>query len=232
MVWFILAFVVAYLVGGIPTALIAGRVLRNIDIREYGSQNAGATNAWRVLGPKAGIAVLAIDAAKGVVAVLGIARIALLPSHPVVDAQTSAILSGLAAIIGHVWTPYAGFRGGKGVGTGAGVFGAIVPIPIVAALVAFVAVVALTRYVSAGSISAAIVLAAVLVAQYALSPNAPSLIVVVSACAVCALVIVRHRANIRRIIAGTENRFGSSQRVHVESQRVGGDDPPAVESHS
>ena len=208
MFWFVLALAASYLVGGIPTALIVGKLLRGIDVREYGSKNAGATNAWRVLGPKPGITVLAIDAAKGVVAVLLLAEVAAIPLHPVAEPQTMAILCGLAAIVGHIWTPYAGFRGGKGVGTAAGVFGAIAPIPVLAALIVFIVVVATTRYISAGSLCAAVVLPAVLIAQYRMTPDETSLVTVVAACAVGLLVIVRHRTNIRRIIAGTENRFG------------------------
>lgn len=225
MFWLSLALISSYLVGGIPTALIVGKLLRGIDVREYGSRNAGATNAWRVLGPKPGITVLAVDAAKGVVAVLLIAEVAAVPLNPIVASPTAAILCGLAAIVGHIWTPYAGFRGGKGVGTAAGVFGAIAPIAVIAALIVFIAVVAATRYVSAGSISAAIVLPATLIVQYRVAPDSTSLVTVIAACAVGLLVIVRHRTNIRRIVAGTETRFGASS----NSERS---DTPTMESRS
>ncbi|HHR85705.1 MAG TPA: acyl-phosphate glycerol 3-phosphate acyltransferase, partial [Candidatus Acetothermia bacterium] len=123
-----LLLVISYLLGAIPTSVIVGKIARGIDVREHGSGNAGATNTWRVLGWKAGMIVLVLDAGKGVAAAT------LVPlthfGHLPFTAPVIAILCGLAAVIGHVFPVYAGFRGGKGVATGAGMLIAIAPIPV------------------------------------------------------------------------------------------------------
>ena len=208
MTWTVFALAVSYLAGGMPTAIIAGKLLRGIDIRQYGSRSAGATNAWRVLGPRAGSVVLLIDAAKGVAAVLLVSRLGTVGGA--LDQGTIAVLCGLAAIAGHVWTPFAGFRGGKGVGTAAGVFGALAPWALLFALTCFVAVVAATRYISAGSISAAAALASAMIVQHVVAPESLPLGAVVVGVVVATLVIAKHRANVRRLLNGTENRFSFS----------------------
>jgi acyl phosphate:glycerol-3-phosphate acyltransferase len=208
MLWLVLALVVSYLVGGIPTAIIFSKALRGIDVREYGSRNAGATNIWRVLGAGPAITVLLIDAAKGVVAVLLVSRIVHVSPDLAINADTVSVLCGLQAIIGHIWTPYARFKGGKGVGTAAGAFGALAPLAAMSAVLVFVAVVWLTRYVSAGSMAAAVALPGIMIAQYLTAPGAVSPIAVVVASAVGLIVIAKHRTNIVRIVRGTENRFG------------------------
>ncbi|HOF62162.1 MAG TPA: glycerol-3-phosphate 1-O-acyltransferase PlsY [Candidatus Latescibacteria bacterium] len=202
----LLASVLSYLLGAFPTAIVVGKLLRGIDVRDYGSRNAGATNVWRVLGAGPALFVLAIDALKGAGAVLLIARIAsdCCPWDPL----TTQVICGMMAVVGHIWTVFAGFRGGKGVGTGAGVFAALAPWCVLIALVSFVAVVALTRYISAGSITAAFVLAAGLVIQRLFFPESLPIPVVVIGCVVAVVVIVKHRTNIQRLINGTENRFG------------------------
>ena len=205
MTWTILALLASYLVGGLPTAIIAGKVLRGIDIRQHGSRNAGATNAWRVLGPVPGSVVLLIDAAKGAAAVMLVAQLG--APGGLLDGATMSVLCGLAAIAGHVWTPFAGFRGGKGVGTAAGVFGALAPWCVLIALACFVAVVAITRYISAGSITAATVLALAMLVQRFLAPDSLSLGAVAVGVLVAVLVIAKHYTNIRRLLNGTENRF-------------------------
>ena len=206
MVWVIGALALSYLVGGFPTAIIAGKVLRGIDVRDYGSRNAGATNVWRVLGAGPAIAVLLVDALKGVAAVLFLSRVG--PETGVLGATTMQVLCGLFAIMGHIWTVFARFKGGKGVGTAAGVFGALAPWAVLIALACFVLVVALTRYISAGSITAAAVLAAVLIGQYTLFPGSIPLITVIIGSAAAILVIAKHHTNIRRLLNGTENKFG------------------------
>jgi len=206
MLWLAVALVVGYLVGGFPTSIIAGKVLRGIDVRDYGSGNAGATNVWRVLGAGPAIGVLAIDAAKGVAAVLLVSR--LVPPGAAPSPDLVRMLCGVMAIVGHVWTPFAGFRGGKGVGTAAGVLGALAPWAVLAAVVAFVVVVALTRYISLGSIAAAAVLPFELVVQRIVAPATVPWTLVVAGIVICLLVILRHRSNIRRLMKGTENRFG------------------------
>lgn len=206
MVWVIVAFVLSYLVGGFPTAIVAGRVLRGIDIRRYGSRNAGATNVWRVLGAGPAIAVLLIDALKGVVAVVLVSRLG--APGGMLEGATLQVLCGSCAIVGHIWTVFAGFRGGKGVGTAAGVFGALAPWAVAIALGCFILIVALTRYISAGSIAAAAVLVTVLAGQYVVFPGSIPPVTVVIGTAAGLLVIVKHHSNIRRLMNGTENKFG------------------------
>ena len=212
MPWTVVAAILSYLAGGIPTAILSGKVLRGIDIREHGSKNAGATNAWRVLGAPIGAAVLLIDAGKGVAAVLLIPEIA---ARGAFDPAMIQAICGLMAIVGHVWTPFAGFRGGKGVGTAAGVFGALAPWCVAIALLFFVVVVAVTRYISAGSIVGATTLASLIVAQHVMWPETVSLPAAAAMSIVAILVIVKHRANISRLLNGTENRFSFSGKSSV-----------------
>lgn len=189
----VLAVGLSYLLGSVPTGLWLGLWLRGVDIRQSGSHNIGATNALRVLGKPIGVASLVIDILKGVVPVLLFARMSSWDYAP--------LACGLAAIVGHVTSPFVGFRGGKGVATSTGVFLALAPIPTLVAAAVFFAVVAATRMVSAGSVLAAAVLAGMVLAL----PNDPVLRVV--AVAVAALVILRHRGNIQRILTGTEHRL-------------------------
>jgi glycerol-3-phosphate acyltransferase PlsY len=194
-----LAALGAYLVGGIPFGLLLGRALRGVDIRQLGSRNLGATNAFRVLGPRIGVAVFALDALKGLLPVLAARRLA-----PGGDAETAALAAGVAAILGHVFPVYLGFRGGKGVATSAGVLAALAPLATAVAFGVWVATVAATRYVSLGSILAAITLPATILAR---EGRAAPRGVTGAALAAAVLVIVRHRANLGRLLAGTEPRF-------------------------
>jgi len=151
-----ISIIVSYLVGAIPTSIIAGRFLKGIDIRQHGSGNAGATNVYRVLGPIPAITVLFIDAGKGVLAALWFAN--WISPDILGDPTNAKILCGLAAMIGHTFPVWAGFKGGKGIGTAAGVMISIIPIETVILLVIFIVVVAVTRYVSLGSIVAGLLL--------------------------------------------------------------------------
>lgn len=207
----------SYLVGGAPTAILFGKLLRGIDVREFGSRNAGATNVWRVLGAGPAITVLLIDAAKGVGAVLIVSRLAAAAPLPL---DTLQVLCGLMAIVGHVWTPYARFRGGKGVGTAAGVFGALAPIALATALAVFIVVVSTTRYISAGSISAAVTIPLTMAVQYFVAPASMPLATLAIGCVVGVLVVVKHRPNISRIMNGTENRFGKPSTAAPEAASV------------
>ncbi|MCD6136615.1 glycerol-3-phosphate acyltransferase, partial [Candidatus Bipolaricaulota bacterium] len=120
-----LLLVISYLLGAIPTSVIVGKAVRGIDVRKHGSGNAGATNTWRVLGWKAGVSVLALDAGKGAAAAVLVPLIHF--GHLPFTAPVIAILCGLSAVIGHVFPIYVGFRGGKGVATGAGMLIAVAP---------------------------------------------------------------------------------------------------------
>jgi glycerol-3-phosphate acyltransferase PlsY len=187
---------VAYLVGSIPTSFLVARIVAGVDLREHGSKNLGATNLYRLLGWKAAVPVGLFDVAKGAVPTL-------LATSAAWEAAAWPFLIGLAAIAGHVFSPFVGFRGGKGVATAAGVFLALMPAPVLIGGVVWAAVVFVTGYVSLGSISAA---AACVAAVPVLYPGRTSYLV--TAGAVFAFIVFTHRANIRRLLTGTESRFG------------------------
>lgn len=187
------AVLLSYMAGAVPTGLWLGLALRGVDIRQHGSQNIGATNTMRVLGKPLGAVALCVDILKGFVAVWLIARLSTWGYAP--------LTCGLAAILGHVTSPFIGFKGGKGVATSAGVFLGLAPLPTAIAAAVFFAVLAATRMVSAGSIAAALALASTVFLWT--SDHVLQTIAV----AVAALVVFRHRSNIRRIIQGTENRI-------------------------
>jgi glycerol-3-phosphate acyltransferase PlsY len=195
----VVALLIAYLVGSIPTAYLAGKLFRGIDLREHGSRNLGATNVYRVMGWKIALLVLTIDIAKGALPVL------LLPRYmDTVTAHLWAIVFGLAAILGHVRPIFLLWRGGgKGVATAAGAFLALVPIPTLIALAVFLAVVLASGYVSLGSLSAAVALPLTLLADRGLR----SPLFLVSA-VVCVFVFWTHRSNIARLRRGEERRLG------------------------
>lgn len=195
----------AYLVGSIPTSYMAGR-LRGVDLREHGSGNLGATNTYRVLGAAVALPVLLLDIAKGFVPA------ALFPTWDGVAVEGLAIAYGVAAILGHVWPVFLGFRGGKGVATGAGVLFALAPLTTVIALLIWIGIVGLTRYVSVASIATA---TAVPVLAFALDAP-PSTIVF---CVVVAVFVWwTHRENLRRLRAGTEHRFGAGRAAAEEGE--------------
>ncbi|HEV8362594.1 MAG TPA: glycerol-3-phosphate 1-O-acyltransferase PlsY [Gemmatimonadaceae bacterium] len=194
---FAVALVVAYLVGSIPTAYLVGR-FKGIDVRKVGSGNMGATNVYRTLGAWPAAIVLAIDAAKGVAA-------ALLPRWlGFTNADTWGLLLGVIAMLGHARPIFLGFRsGGKGVATAGGIFGALVPAACAVGVAAFLIVLVITRYVSLGSLVAAVTLA-VAVAVTRGVQSAPFL----AALAVATFVIWSHRSNIARLRRGEERRLG------------------------
>ncbi len=194
---FYAALVASYLLGSIPTGLWLGLRLKGVDIREHGSKNIGATNTLRILGPTFGVIALMADMLKGAAAVLLGGALSAWPHAP--------LFCGLAAIIGHSASIFIRFNGGKGVATSTGVFLALAPIPTLIAAGAFFLVAVPTRMVSAGSITAAITLA-IAVFLFPVSPAVRGITV-----AVAAIVLVRHRSNIQRILAGTENRIGGKQ---------------------
>jgi acyl phosphate:glycerol-3-phosphate acyltransferase len=203
--WLLLLLLIAYFLGSIPTSIIAGKLLRGIDIRDYGSRNPGATNTFRVLGKKIGIGVGLIDIGKGFLAVVLLP--ALIPADSWTTDEVRRILAGFTAVAGHVWTVFAGFKGGKGVGTAFGIFLGLAPIPSLIALAVWSVLTFGTGYVSLGSVVAAVVLPAAVVLEgiWRHSLSAP---IALLAGIVGLLVIVRHRANILRLLRGEENRFG------------------------
>lgn len=210
--WLGLILVLAYLIGSFPTAIIVGKVLKGIDIRDFGSGNAGATNVFRVLGWKAGLLVMLVDVFKGFFAAYWLPQ--WLPSAPI-DFTTAQLLAGCAAVCGHIWTIFAGFRGGKGVGTAAGMLLALFPYVLFICLGIFLIVFALTRIVSISSIIAAISFPIVLtIFRYLLHIAIPLPLYLFSFMA-AALIIFTHRSNIRRLLAGKENRFNVKKKTSL-----------------
>jgi len=199
MLLIIIFIIAAYLIGSIPTGLICGRLLKGIDIRDYGSGNIGATNVFRVVGKLPGIIVLIIDILKGFVPVV---MFPYTTGMPVSEGLCCArVLIGAAVISGHNWTVFANFKGGKGIATGAGVFLAISPFSAGITLVLFCIIVALTKYISLGSICSAVVLPILLLLFK--SPLEYTLFGLIMGL----IVIYRHKENIKRLIKGTENRI-------------------------
>jgi glycerol-3-phosphate acyltransferase PlsY len=193
----------AYLLGSIPTGFLVARA-RGIDIRKVGSGNIGATNSMRVLGKPAGIFVLLVDVLKGFAAVAWLPILVLkIFSTTQIDLETLRIVAGIFAVLGHNYPCWLKFKGGKGIATTAGVFLALAPWALLVALVVFILAVALTKYVSVGSIAAAIALPATV---WIMSPHNLFLNLVTTALG--ALAIFKHRKNMQRLLAGTENRLG------------------------
>ena len=183
----------AYLIGSIPTGLLLARALGGVDIRTAGSGNIGATNVYRTLGRKIGIITLVGDCLKGLLPVV-IAR------QMGVSIEWIALI-GAAAFLGHVYTIFLGFKGGKGVATALGVFLAIAPLAVLCALAVFIIVILKWRYVSLASISAAAAMPVFII----LLGNHPS--VIAMTLVIAALVIYKHRDNITRLRDGTESKF-------------------------
>jgi acyl phosphate:glycerol-3-phosphate acyltransferase len=192
----VLWIIASYLVGAIPTSYLTVRLLKGQDLRTLGSGNLGATNLYRVLGWKYAVPVGIFDLLKGAVPVLYFAPLA-------GGGDRTAILLGMAAVVGHVFSVFAGFKGGKGVATGAGVVLGLAPWAFVAALVTWIILVKLSGYVSLASLGAALMLPP---AVYLLHPERRPMIWLFAGLA--GAIVLFHRANIRRLLAGTENRFG------------------------
>jgi glycerol-3-phosphate acyltransferase PlsY len=187
------AVVVGYLVGSVPFAFLLAR-RRGIDLRHVGSGNIGASNVLRTTGVGLAILAMSLDAVKGAVAVIVAQRVA--------SGTATPVAAGLASVIGHIYPVWLRFRGGKGVATAAGVFGVLAPTALVVASAVFVLAVWTTRYISVGSMAAAITLAVVAAAS-----ELPA-IVGVGALLTAAIILHRHRANLARLIEGTERRVG------------------------
>jgi glycerol-3-phosphate acyltransferase PlsY len=202
----VLVLILSYLVGSIPIAIIAGKLLKKIDIRDYGSGNAGATNVLRILGWKAGLIVLLLDMFKGYIAVIWIVNI--IPDVQNIEIRAIfQIMAGTAAICGHIWTIFAGFKGGKGVGTAAGVFFGLQPIPVFICLLVFIGIVSRTKYVSLGSMVSAILLPIILLVEYFFLGKSIPIAHVTIAILLAILIVVMHQENIHRLVEGTENKI-------------------------
>jgi glycerol-3-phosphate acyltransferase PlsY len=185
----------AYLIGSIPFALLLARRWGAADLRRIGSGNLGASNVLRASGPTAAVLVATLDIAKGVVSVVLAQRLG--------GAGAGPAAAGVAAIVGHVYPVWLGFRGGKGVATACGVFTVLTPLAVPPALAIFLATVWVTRYISVGSVLASLVLAPL---AYVTGSPGP---VVGAAMAASALIVFRHRSNLTRVREGTEWRLGA-----------------------
>lgn len=196
----LIALVVGYLLGSLPFGYLVARA-KGVNIFEVGSKNPGATNVRRVLGHGPGNLVLALDALKGAAA----AGWPLLPVAGISDVETVGIVGLVAAILGHSFSCFTGFKGGKSVATGAGGFLVLFPLGMTIGLVIFGAIVAVTRYVSLGSMIAAVSLPITAVAL------GRSTVLIAMSAVIALFVVIRHRANISRLLAGTESKVGQKK---------------------
>ena len=206
--------ILSYLIGSIPNSILISRAVSGIDIRKHGSGNAGGTNVMRVLGWKYGLLVIFLDALKGAIAVVIISRLFYGPLpfenvSPFDDFTLVQIIAGMSAVIGHIWTVFAEFKGGKGIATALGMLLTLVTIDMLIAVGIFTLVVLVSRYVSLGSIIAAISVPATLFIRENLFhvdiPGYSTLLPFIIG--VAALVIFTHRKNLVRIINGNENKI-------------------------
>lgn len=192
----------AYLIGAIPTSYVIGKAFHDIDLREHGSGNLGATNAFRVLGAKSAVPVVILDIAKGFVPVgffPGIAGVGF----------GWTLGFGAAAIVGHMFSVWVGFKGGKGMATSAGVFLGLAPWAVLGSLLVWCALTFSTGYVSLGSLGAAIVMPVLV----ALTPHTGGDALIWFAGGLAVVVVWAHRANVGRLLRGEENRFGRRGRA-------------------
>jgi glycerol-3-phosphate acyltransferase PlsY len=235
MVTLLVILLVSYIIGSIPTSIMAGKMLKGIDIRSFGSGNAGGTNAFRVLGWKVGLTVTLIDIIKGVVAAVSV--VAFFRSHPIgtfpdMNEVALRLLAGMSAVIGHVFTVFAGFKGGKGVSTAAGMLIGIAPVSMLIVVAIFLLTVYLSRYVSVASMLAAVAFPLIIaIRKYIFelgggldyyiklfgSPvsfhDSLDYHLMIFGLIVALAILYTHRANIRRLLSGTENRLTFGRRA-------------------
>ena len=188
-----LLMVLAYFMGAIPSGVWLGKIFKNIDVRDYGSKNSGATNSYRVLGAKLGIAVLIIDVLKGFIPLYIASKFNL--------KYNDLVILGLVAILAHTFSCFISFKGGKGVATSLGVFLFLAPVITLILLVIFILVVYFTKYISLGSITAAFLLPI-----FTFFTHRDTYLFTLSV-VIAIFVIYRHKTNISRLLSGTENKF-------------------------
>ncbi|MCS6809059.1 MAG: glycerol-3-phosphate 1-O-acyltransferase PlsY [Bacteroidota bacterium] len=213
----------SFLAGSLPTAVIISRRFFGFDIRERGSGNMGSTNAFRVLGVKWGLLVQVIDITKGVLAVTVIAYlfqgepIPFPNNTPFEDITLIRVICGIAAVMGHIWSPWVGFRGGKGINTAAGMLLGVAPVEVAVIFSIFVITVAISGYVSLGSILAAMALPTTMAVRYNVFhvPIEGYHTIVLMLIGLSLLVIYAHRQNIQRLLEGKENKFEHLRLVNI-----------------
>ena len=195
----------AYLLGSIPTAYIVVRFQKGTDIRDLGSRNVGALNTFHQVGLAGSALVLAVDAAKG--------ALAMLTSDWIGAPQWSIFAVAISVMVGHNWPVFLGFRGGKGVITGLGVFLALLPFEALGSLTVFIITVSVSRYISLGSMAGAVAMFMIMVAETVVFSDsaAPHWAYLILSAALAGIIVYRHRDNIRRIRDGTEPKFSMSR---------------------
>jgi glycerol-3-phosphate acyltransferase PlsY len=214
--------ILSYLVGSVPNSIIISKAVSGIDIRKHGSGNAGGTNVMRVLGWKYGLTVIVLDALKGAIAVVIVSRLFFGPLpfenvSPFDDFTLVQVIAGISAVIGHVWTVFAGFKGGKGIATALGMLLTLITIDMLIAVGIFTLVVLISRYISLGSIIAAISVPSTLFIRenlfhvdiHGYSTLFPFIV------GVTVLVLFTHRKNLVRIINGNENKISFRKKSKI-----------------
>jgi|SRR5579864_316109 len=196
--------VAAYLLGSIPFGLVLARLFGGTDVRKQGSGNIGATNVARVVGPLAGILTLVLDAAKGAVAVLIAERLSN-------DSATWMMIAAFAALLGHCYSIWLNFKGGKGVATAAGVFLVLSPLAFLGSIILFLLVAIFWRYISLASLSAAAAMPLLIYLLWA-PHHAPPPVITFGTLAVALLIVYKHDANIQRLLQGEEPKFSLSKK--------------------
>jgi len=224
MVSLALIVILSYLAGSVPGSVWVGQLFYRIDVRKHGSNNAGATNVFRVLGWKAGLLSTIVDVGKGFLAagVIATIRIDQLPNEPSFFQVASVIslLAGIAAIVGHMFPIFAGFRGGKGVNTAAGVLFAITPQTMWIVIGVFMIVLVITRYVSLASIIAALMFpTTIAIRRFVFDVETLDRSLLLFGCVFAIAILYAHRSNIRRLISGTENQIKYFRLAHGMHRR-------------
>lgn len=207
----VLVFLISYLLGSIPIGYLVSRYLNNVDIRQHGSGNTGATNVYRILGLKAGLITAIGDIGKAIIAIKIVERL-ILTAHWGLELKTILLISGIIVIIGHNWSIFLRFDGGKGVATTVGVLLALLPYSLLILTVIWISIVYFTRYVSLASIISGLTLPLLLVLF-----KEPSEYIIFGIAAAL-FVIYRHRSNIQRLLKGEENQIRS--KANDKSKRV------------
>jgi glycerol-3-phosphate acyltransferase PlsY len=205
-----LVLLAAYLAGSCPTSLLVSRQVKGIDIRQHGSGNAGATNVLRSVGWKAALFVAAVDVGKGALAA-GVLPL-LLPEGGPLDRLAAGSLAGACSVVGHVYPVFAGFRGGKGVGTAAGMMATLHPLALLACVPVFAGVVAITRMVSLASMLGALAFPLLLWGLRGTGWAEANPVAFWTPAGIAAFILFTHRSNLRRILSGTENRLSREKK--------------------
>jgi len=209
----------SYLVGSIPSGIIISKIVKGIDIRDHGSGNAGGSNVFRILGWKFGVLVIILDALKGSLAVILVARLYLgsfpFPNAtPFDDFTLVQIIAGVSAVFGHIWTVFANFKGGKGIATALGFLVTIITVDMLLALAVFGIVVLVSKYISLGSLSAAISIPIILaIRENVFGVDISGYHTILPFTIFLALLVMyTHRSNISRLLSGNENRISFTKK--------------------